>query len=1025
MKKNLKTLAIIFSVVLNMVFIGCYLYHGWGSSPLADCQVDPGHPLYEQLGLSPGQLQKFRTSHHRFHAFVKEQGREIKARQIERVALLYRLLENTAGRIFTGGSGAARYVEPVDRLFGHLISEDVTPEAFERSVDSARQPGDFERFRDTELAGIYRRYLDLLRKTGLRDPRGDLIRCAHLVERQPDHLARAMGGLREIRIYGLLDLRSGWRRFLEALHTTNVLDRVLLYAAEGADLPLGFDFSHRQLPEAGDKAIRLFQEQSSEQLAAGVEIIEAPNAERELGEVAGRIRRLVDEGVDPHDIAVVVRSARPLTDMVLRYLKRYELPVTGRVRLAYSEIPVVRAILGLFRAAAEGWTRHELVELAGSQCFEGLLDAGVINSIGFRRRVSGLAEWSSAIAELSRNEDELSAAGLSVERAARASESFERFRMTAGELDERRSRPEWIEWLLDFIESDPWEIEAVLYRVPYERYDIIKRDLVGWRGLVRILSEWRTAEQEFREVHSLDDRAIGAADFHARLVEMLAGDAGIWTETFRGVQVTEALAHVYRSSSHLFLVGLEAGSFPRRQTRSPLLDDSAVAILNAGGLNLESREEWDVKEQVLFSLLINGADNVTASYARLDITGREAIRSTFVEVLMSRTGVTPTVIADMNAIPPSMPLVRSWETVGRVVVAARVEHARELGTLTAFNGVMESETAREWLREHFGESYLWSPTQLEAYVKCPWAYFSRYILGLERREEPGDEIDARLGGTIVHKALKLIYDRAAGELGEPVFLRAQHLDWISTNVPDAVNEVVAELAGKSWLGHPGIQRAAVRDIVRLLDEYLQWEAQFNEDMFNRRKRIAPRILRTGVIGHELHFPRAVLERNGVTISYQGTIDRLEIGIDERIDDPGSFVAAVDYKMTTASTPGAGNKKAWEDGVLLQLPLYAHALAGLTPGRRPARVEYRSVRGRETVHTLAIQSVDPKSEIRVQDRENRERLEKALDTAVDTALKVRDGMFPADPAPSCGCPPFCHARDICRVAGGPREVQKWR
>ncbi len=90
MRHNLKTLAIIFSVVLNLAFIGCYLYHRWGSSPLANCQLTQGHPLYEQLDLSPGQLQKFKASHYRFHAFVKEQGRKIKARQLELVALLSR-----------------------------------------------------------------------------------------------------------------------------------------------------------------------------------------------------------------------------------------------------------------------------------------------------------------------------------------------------------------------------------------------------------------------------------------------------------------------------------------------------------------------------------------------------------------------------------------------------------------------------------------------------------------------------------------------------------------------------------------------------------------------------------------------------------------------------------------------------------------------------------------------------------------------------------------------------------------------
>ncbi|NOY12250.1 MAG: periplasmic heavy metal sensor [Deltaproteobacteria bacterium] len=88
MKKNLKILAIIFSVVLNIVFTGSYFYHGSGLLPLVGRQANHDHPLYEELDLGRDQLDRFEPLRDSFHAFVNEQGRKIKAKQLELVGLL-------------------------------------------------------------------------------------------------------------------------------------------------------------------------------------------------------------------------------------------------------------------------------------------------------------------------------------------------------------------------------------------------------------------------------------------------------------------------------------------------------------------------------------------------------------------------------------------------------------------------------------------------------------------------------------------------------------------------------------------------------------------------------------------------------------------------------------------------------------------------------------------------------------------------------------------------------------------------
>jgi hypothetical protein len=177
-------------------------------------------------------------------------------------------------------------------------------------------------------------------------------------------------------------------------------------------------------------------------------------------------------------------------------------------------------------------------------------------------------------------------------------------------------------------------------------------------------------------------------------------------------------------------------------------------------------------------------------------------------------------------------------------------------------------------------------------------------------------------------------------------------------------------------------------------------------------------VRTSVAEHEHAFKDIVLERGGVRFRFRGSVDRVEIGVDERTD-ASRFIAAVDYKTSKSSVPGAGEKAAWDDGVVLQVPLYAYALAKTRPETVACRVEYRALKQREAVHALELYQFDRKSGRIVPNDEAIERMERALDRVAAHVLRARRGEFPAAPAPSCGCPPFCHALEICRVPGGPQ------
>ena len=286
----------------------------------------------------------------------------------ERAALLSSSLRSSAGKVF----GSVRRLEDfshwVERLFGDLASEGVTADAYEAALAVEGARGAFECERDAELARAYRAYRDSMDRFGRRDGRDSLVDCAQALRDDPRALAHKLGGRREIRIFGLHDVRGGWRSLLRALLQSPALDRVIIFAPDAVELGLDRVSNVERVPEPQTPATRLFSTATPPDVALDLfdrfDLIAAPDVEREVEEVARRVRQLVEGCVSPDRIAVVPRQARPYVDMAIRCLRRFGVPATARRRFAYQDIPVVRATLSLFAAAAEGWSRHALVELA-------------------------------------------------------------------------------------------------------------------------------------------------------------------------------------------------------------------------------------------------------------------------------------------------------------------------------------------------------------------------------------------------------------------------------------------------------------------------------------------------------------------------------------------------------------------------------------------------------------------------------------------------------------------------------------
>ena len=243
----------------------------------------------------------------------------------ERAVILGGVLRRLGGEVFGRMHRAEDFIGAVDRLFGELIAEGVEPDGFRAALEGCGQRDQFERQRDSELAIAYAEYGAALEAKGRRDGRDAWLDCARVIRADPGGLTRRLGDRREIRLLGLQDLRGGWRGLLRALAATPELDRVVIYSWGELDLGEGIEVEVRRADSPGA---------GSATPAGTVQVISAPDVERELELVATRVRALVDGGTPPVRIAVVTRQARPYLDLALTALDKAGVPATARRRIA-------------------------------------------------------------------------------------------------------------------------------------------------------------------------------------------------------------------------------------------------------------------------------------------------------------------------------------------------------------------------------------------------------------------------------------------------------------------------------------------------------------------------------------------------------------------------------------------------------------------------------------------------------------------------------------------------------------------
>ncbi len=983
----------------------------------------------------------------------------------ERLALLTGILGARGVGVFDRSGGSDGWVPGVDRLLRELVGEGISPAAFRAALDGAAGRDAFERRRDDALANVYDDWCAALQRRQRTDGRDALVRLAQAITSNPEGFAQRLGGRRDVRIVGLADLRGGWAPLLRALTASPALDRVSLIVSHSLRLPPDLATSTIVLPGRRPLARALFADVASE--ADGrdavrgdadhdgvrIALLEAPDVAREGESIAVRVRALIDGGAEPSRIGVFFRQARPGVDAVADALRSMGVPVTARRRTALSEAGPARALCALLNLVVNGWSRHAVLEVAEHPLLPLALDSAVLDAAARAQVVASLDDWLEALTALHGRclaRDARERAGRITHRNRAAVPptpqveatlvAWRAWLPTASLLTQSHTMRDWFAWVREVLVSDAWGMNRGLVADSTSDMGALRASVRARDAIARLAADWHGALEAF----GVDDRPIDATVFVSRLSLLLASDLITQPETGYGVVVSEALAGAWRSFDHVFVAGLSAGAFPQRATASTVLTDADRHGLIAAGLPLDAPEAWRDREQELFRVLCAAPRHtLTLSWPAMDADGREVVRSAYVDAVADillqmrgddreedlETDATLVRMLPQQVFTPGFPILPRAETA-RVLAHAQQAAATEAARSrlrSPWNGEIQDVALREMLAGRFDESYVWSATQLEGLAKCAWSWLADRLLALGERVEASDAIDPSVTGMILHDALDRFFAGARATRGEPaVFLRTTDRAWAIAAANVALDEAWRSLGADEWLGHPAFHDLVRGELSALVHGYLDFEMTFNDKSYDNRTTSSKQI-RMGAAEGERRFDNVPLTGDGLMFRLRGTVDRVDRGVDERLGNPGHFVAAIDYKSSIYATPGGGHKSAWDDGVVLQVPLYAAVLREQFRDATLARLEYRTLRKPKAVHSLQFVGV-VKGDGRGADasfsaafKPDAERqLTEALDAAGRRVRAVRLGQLPAAPVPSCGCSPYCPARDICRIPGGPVE-----
>ena len=895
--------------------------------------------------------------------------------RIQRRRLTREAVERAELRLLAASSRRPGFPAALEELISELQAALIDPATL---AERAAEAGEYER----ELAGLYAAFESVRTETGRGDDHTLAAETTGALRSRPD----AWGG-RPVFLYGFDDLtREQLELVFELVRHTEVTvalpweDREVLTAARGAlfaelrDLD-GVTIDQLESVSSFTASSTLFElerrfgeplpESESVDNDGGLALLASAGELAEAEAVGAEVARLLHDGAEPGEIAIVLRdpgSAGPLFGKVLR---RYGIPAVVQADLAASRTVTGAGLAALLRAAVGGGMAPDLLAYLRTP---GVASPSAVDF--FERRL---------LRSRARTADEaLSVWSEGAENGSRKLPALEKLRAAGSGpalLREAGSQARWI-------------AESA----------IKGEGAVASDDRALELRAGGEIERAFGELADLGLPA-SAADAIAALSDL---EVPMWRGPTEGrVRVISPYRARARRVAHLFVCSLQDGDFPRRDTGGPLLSDDARATLA-----LPPRKKAEVEDRYLFSVCLSRPKTrLWLSWRSADDEGGATARSPYVDEVR-------------ELLAPALP--RGTEERDEAILAeaggrgladsvfspaeapSEVELARAeaaIGPRTENGRLRPGPLSLPPVLERMRKQVLFGPSTLEGYAECPYRWFVGHEL---KPQTIGPEAEPLTSGQIAHKVLERLYSEPPPTGGRPT----------PETLPDwqkRARELVEEIGPSKLPRERADTGSALRRVEGLVLAFLADEAR-SPTPFTPVPELA-----------EARFGFEDSEKGPLPLGtggVHGQIDRIDLG-------PGREALVQDYK---SGAKVDGGKRMLDRGKL-QLQLYLLAARELwgfdLAGGLYWPLGARNETDRKPKGVLRKELRDELSGLnpRPGDHLDDETFDAALDEAEAKAIEIIDAIQHGDIGrrPIGGaCPTYCQFQPICRRERGVAE-----
>ncbi|MCY3780059.1 MAG: PD-(D/E)XK nuclease family protein [Chloroflexi bacterium] len=501
--------------------------------------------------------------------------------------------------------------------------------------------------KDREIAAIYQRYQDTLRRSDLADIEGEgwlalaKLRGQNAIVADVDMLlVNGYDQFTRVQSELLAELARAVGQVhitLTALpqkHSTLVSSRSLLARGrlQSAFDQAGVSLDLRQVavtPGNRRKALDLLGQNIFSDLppaASGdtINLIEMPDPAEEARAVLREVKRLLLAGEPADGILIALRDWKRYAAYFEQGGGDYTLPLLLHYDRNHRRVPVIAALINLLELSP-CFRRRDLLDALSSPYFDTGLDdrqVGLLDRVSLEGRFlgGGEAEWRELLlgAEhyVSTDNGEESLTAIATDQAPALASTLSTF-ISAITPPESGDLPFFISWLQALLSSDlaleldedsgAYSLEVIRNAMAHEDANpaIVERDLRALQGLQAILNEMATGDDVLRTVMD-PDRKMTWREFWSDLKYALETGADDTTSQPRRNQVLVTTATEARGlpHEHVFILGLSEGVFPAEAAENPLYLDSEREQLQTRGIPLATRAER-VDDRGLFYELIS------------------------------------------------------------------------------------------------------------------------------------------------------------------------------------------------------------------------------------------------------------------------------------------------------------------------------------------------------------------------------------------------------------------------------------